>query len=304
MTSQKSFLVEYGEEGIRLDTYLARILSDKFSRSQIKKNIEEKLIKVNGSETSAHYKVKVNDQIEVDILEKEDDETRAEDIPIDILHEDDDIIMVAKPAGMVVHPAYGNLRHTLVNALLFHSKGLSSNNGSIRPGIVHRLDKDTSGVMVVAKNDRAHAFIAKQFKDQTVDRKYRVAVRGVVQHDEGVCEEPIGRAFLNRKKVIVKPSGGKTATTYFSVLERYENATLLEVRPHTGRTHQIRVHMRCLGHVVLGDSLYGVSSEGISRQAVHAYSLGFIHPTTKEKVEYTADLPLDFQALLEYLRGC
>ena len=303
MLSTKDFSVDQQDEGLRLDIYLARILSDKYSRSQIKKLIEDEEVKVNGKATSAHYRVKPNDHIELEIHERRADETRAEDIPIKILHEDEDIIVVDKPAGMVVHPAYGNLRHTLVNALLFHAKGLSTLNGKVRPGIVHRLDKDTSGIMVVAKHDQAHAWVAKQFKNQTVERKYRVAVRGIMQHDEGVCEEPIGRAFLNRKKVIVKPSGGKEATTYFTVLERYRNASLLEVRPHTGRTHQIRVHMRCLGHPVLGDGLYGVASPGISRQAVHAYSLGFTHPGSKEKVSYQADLPHDFKELIDYLKA-
>jgi 23S rRNA pseudouridine1911/1915/1917 synthase len=213
---------------------------------------------------------------------------------------------------LVVHPAPGNPDKTLVNALLFHIKSvgaglkpaptLSNVGGPLRPGIVHRLDKDTSGIMLVAKHDAAHAFLADQFKDRTVERIYKVIVGGVVQHDEGTCEEPVGPAFLNRKKVVVKPSGGKEALTYYCVLERFKEATLLELHLHTGRTHQIRVHMGHLGHPVVGDALYGLKSPWINRQCVHAFALVFTHPRTEKKMRFECPLPADIQNVLKSLK--
>ena len=285
--------VEENDQGSRLDTYLAKILAERFSRSQIKKMIEEGGVKIEGRIPSAHYRIKTGDKVMMEWGERSEDETRAEDIPLDILFEDEDVIVVNKPAGMVVHPAHGNPHHTLVNALLFHVKGLSSLGGPVRPGIVHRLDKDTSGVMVVAKNDRAHGFLAKQFKRHTIERVYHVLVRGIVQHDETLCEEPVGRAFLNRKKVVIQPSGGKDAFTFFRVLKRFKNATLLEARPKTGRTHQIRVHLTHIGHPVVGDTLYGNPSALIPRQALHAAVLGFVHPTTRERLSFQSPMPAD-----------
>ncbi len=300
---QQEILVGEEGEGERLDVYLARALAEHFSRSQIKKLIEEEKIKVSGRNISAHYRVKKDDRIEMELFESQKEETRAEDIPLEILYEDEEVIVVNKPVGMVVHPACGNLRHTLVNALLYHTQQLSSSGDPVRPGIVHRLDKDTSGILVIAKNNQAHAFLGRQFKKHTIERTYKVVVRGVVQHDEGICEEPVGRAFLNRKKVIVKPSGGKDAVTYYRVLKRFKGATLLEVYPKTGRTHQIRVHMAHLGHPVLGDLFYGVSSPWISRQALHAASLAFLHPRTKQKVSFVSPLPQDMEHLLTCLES-
>lgn len=293
--------VDAATEGSRLDLYLARALAERASRTQIKKMIEEGSVLVGGRTVSAHHRVRAGEEIEIHWPDRQTDETRAENIPLAIVHEDEALILVDKPAGMVVHPAYGNPHHTLVNALLYHFRELSGVGGDIRPGIVHRLDKDTSGIMVVAKNDRAHELLARQFKNRTVERVYRVAVRGIVQHDEGVCEEPVGRAFVSRKKVVVKPSGGKESETYFRVIRRLAGATLLEVRPRTGRTHQIRVHMAHMGHPVLGDELYGVRSPWIHRQAVHSLALGFIHPATRQKVTYEAPLPDDFEELLRHL---
>ena len=298
----------------RLDLFLARALARNFSRSQIQRLIRSGAVTVDGRRVSAHYRLKRGETIQVESGERPPDETRAEEIPIEILAEDEDILIVNKPAGMVVHPACGNPHHTLVNALLFHlskdagttrrvAPALSSVGGPARPGIVHRLDKDTSGVMVVAKNDLAHAHLARQFKNQTLERIYRVVVRGVVQHDEGLCEEPVGRAFLNRKKIMVKPSGGKDAQTYYRVLKRYRKATLLEVRLRTGRTHQIRVHMAHLGYPVLGDVIYGVSHPFILRQAVHALALGLVHPRTREKLFFEAPLPEDMTKLLAHLES-
>ncbi len=297
----REIVVMPGQEGQRLDVFLAQELSEHFSRSQIKKWIDQGGVKIADRQVSAHYKVKAGDSIHVELAEAPDDGTRAENIPLEILYEDEDLLLINKPAGMVVHPANGNMSHTLVNALLFHVKKLSSAGGSVRPGIVHRLDKDTSGIMVIAKNDKAHAFLAKQFKDQTIERIYRVVVRGVVEHQEGVCEEAIGRAFLNRKKVIIKPSGGRDAMTFFTVLQRFAKATLLEIRLQTGRTHQIRVHMRHMEHPVLGDPMYGVASPWINRQAVHAFSLGLVHPSTGKRLYREAPVPDDMQSLLKRL---
>ena len=301
--TERLIQVEAGEQGKRLDVYLSGVLADLFSRSQIKKMIDSGAIKVRGGMVSAHYKVKAGEEVQVEISEEPDDGSRAENIPLDILHEDEDLLLVNKPPGMVVHPAHGNPHHTLVNALLFHTQNLSERGSSARPGIVHRLDKDTSGIMVIAKNDRAHAFLAKQFKNQTIERFYRVIVRGVVQHDEGYCEEPVGRAFLNRKKIVVRPSGGKDALTHFKILKRFAKASLLDVRPQTGRTHQIRVHMSHIGHPVIGDLFYGVPSSWISRQAVHAFGLGFIHPATRHRLYTECPIPPDMQSLLRHLES-
>ncbi len=299
----REILVSAGDEGERLDIYLAAEFSDRFSRSQIKKMIESGHILVEGRQVAAHYKVKSGEKIVAEWGELAVDEMRGEDIPLEILHEDEDLLFVNKPAGMVVHPGHGNLQHTLVNALLYHVRGLSSLGGAVRPGIVHRLDKDTSGVMVVAKNDQAHAGLANQFKAASVERIYRVIVHGIVQHQESICEEPVARAFLNRKKIVVQPSGGKNARTYYRVLQRFAKATLLDVQPRTGRTHQIRVHMAHIGHPVLGDELYGMTTPGIERQAVHAFGLGVRHPRTREKLYFEAQLPEDMQRLLAFLES-
>ncbi len=296
-------IVADGKEGLRIDVFLAEALSDKLSRSQVKKLIEESRIKVSNREVTPHYKVKSGDKIEVSWTPVAGYEARAENIPLEILHEDESLIVVNKPAGMVVHPAHGNYEHTLVNALLFHTGGLSKSDDVMRPGIVHRLDKDTSGVMVVAKNDRSHRFLAQQFKDHTIERVYHAVVRGVIEHEEGVCEEAVGRAFLNRRKIIIRPTGGKDAVTFFRVNRRYRNATLLEVRPKTGRTHQIRVHMSFLGHPILGDALYGGTSQHIKRQALHAKMLGFTHPVTRERMNFETDLPDDMRRALAQLES-
>ncbi len=297
--------VDSSGEGERLDAYLARCLTDRYSRTRIKKMVEDGSIRIEGRRVAAHYHLKAGEKIQLQAPDTEEPATRAEDIPLDILHEDDDLIVVNKPAGMVVHPAHGNLEHTMVNALLFHTRQLSGTGGPVRPGIVHRLDKDTSGVLVVAKNERAHGILARQFKNHSIERTYMTIVRGVVQHNEGVVEEPVGRAFLNRKKVIIKPSGGKDATTYFSVLQRFPkaDASLLKIQPQTGRTHQIRVHMAHIGHPVFGDSLYGIASPWINRQALHAAGLGFTHPTSGKRLAFESALPEDMQYLLRQLES-
>jgi len=297
----KELLVDFYHQGDRLDVYLAQALTQNMSRSQVQKLIKDGSVQINGKTTTSHYRVREGEKVEIEWLTATDDGTRAEEIPIDILYEDDDVIVVNKESGMVVHPAHGNLRHTLVNALLHHTRNLSGVGGAIRPGIVHRLDKDTSGILVVAKNNVAHAFLANEFKNHTIERTYQVLVRGIVQHDEGIIEEPVGRSFLSRKKVVVKPSGGKDATTLYRVVKRFKKATFLEVYPRTGRTHQIRVHLNHFGHPVLGDALYGVPCDQIGRQALHAAGLGFEHPQTHEKMAFQSPLPEDMQKLLAYL---
>ncbi|MBU3759873.1 MAG: RluA family pseudouridine synthase [Candidatus Omnitrophica bacterium] len=287
--------------GIRIDVFLAESYGEILSRSQVKRLISEDKITVMGKSVTAHYKIKAGDLIRISRQETRDFQARAEDIPLEILYEDESLIVVNKPAGMVVHPAHGNYEHTLVNALLFHTGKLSESDDTMRPGIVHRLDKDTSGVMVAAKNDRAHRFLARQFKEHTIERVYHAVVRGVVQHEEGLCEEPVGRAFLNRRKIIIRPTGGKDARTFFRVTRRYRDASLLEVRPQTGRTHQIRVHMSFLGHPILGDALYGGTSAAISRQALHAKILGFVHPVTRERMLFETELPEDMRKTLALL---
>jgi 23S rRNA pseudouridine1911/1915/1917 synthase len=297
------FVVEAMEAEQRLDVYLAEKMVDAHSRAYLQRMIKNGGVLVNGKDVTPHYAVKDGDKVRVEKLDTPVEDLPAEAIPLDIVYEDDDCLVVNKKAGMVVHPAHGNPNHTLVNALLFHVQSLGNSEDKIRPGIVHRLDKDTSGLLVVAKNDYAHAKLALQFKEHTIDRVYNAVVRGVVQHNEGVCEEPVGRAFLNRKKVVVRPSGGKDATTFFRVLKRFPNATFVEIRPKTGRTHQIRVHFAHMGHPVLGDSLYGVQFPPIKRQALHALSIGFEQPRTKKWIDLTSELPEDMQELLRFLES-
>lgn len=298
------FLAGPDQNGLRLDQFLAQHLAGRLSRSQVKRLIEAGEVRI-GHEAvcSAHYKVKLGETIRVEWSERGEEETRAEAIPLDIVYEDQDLLVVNKPAGMVVHPAHGNPSHTLVNALLYHVKNLSSMGGPVRPGIVHRLDKDTSGLLVVAKNDTAHFFLSRLFKEHRIDRTYEALVRGVVQHNEGEIDEPVGRAFLNRKKVVVRPSGGKLALTYYRVKQRFRQATWLEIKPRTGRTHQIRVHLAHLGHPVLGDAFYGVRAVGIDRQALHASQLGFVHPRTHQTMHFECELPSDMQQFIKHLES-
>jgi len=291
------------ETTVRLDLFLAERFPEA-SRTRIQEVILAGSVLVNGKIVKAHYKIRPGDWITAEIEEKEMLENRPEDIPLKILYEDQDLLAVDKPAGMVVHPACGNLEHTLVNALLYHTRNeLSSLGGGVRPGIVHRLDKDTSGVMVVAKNDFAHRHLAKQFKKHSVVKTYEAIVKGVVQHDEMKCEEPVGRSFLNRKKVVVKPSGGKEACTYFRVIERFSNATHVEAKPVTGRTHQVRVHLAHLGYPILGDSFYGGESRLILRHALHAKMLEVDHPKQRQRMRWVSELAPDMTQLIVALRG-
>ncbi|MBZ4031112.1 RluA family pseudouridine synthase [Ligilactobacillus salivarius] len=280
----------------RLDKVVTNIFTD-YTRSQLKKMIDDGNIKVNGDVKKANYKVNLGDEITFDKPEVKKLSLEPENIPLDIVYEDDDVIVVNKPQGMVVHPSPGHFEHTLVNALLYHSP-LSTINGTYRPGIVHRIDKDTSGLLMVAKNDMAHQSLAKQLKDKTNTREYVALVHGNIKEDSGTIDAPLGRSKVDRKKqAVVK--GGRNAVTHFEVLKRYGDYTLVKCVLETGRTHQIRVHMKYIGHPLVGDQLYGPRKTlGNSGQFLHAEKLGFIHPRTNEYLEFTAPLPENFKKLL------
>lgn len=288
------------ESGIRLDKALADLTE--LSRSQANEAIKNGNILVNGKAVKAKYSVKEGDLVIYDLPEPEVLEYEAEDIPLDIVYEDDDVAVVNKPQGMVVHPSVGHTSGTLVNALMYHIHDLSSINGVVRPGIVHRIDKDTSGLLMIAKNDRAHQALAEELKDKKSLRKYLAIVHGNISNDRGVIEAPIGRSEKDRKKQAVMAKG-KPAVTHFKVLERFGNYTLVELTLETGRTHQIRVHMAYIGHPVAGDPLYGprktLKGNG---QFLHAQTLGFTHPTTGESLRFSVEPPAIFQETLENLR--
>lgn len=294
--------VEKDDLGKRIDVFLASELD--FTRSYIKKLILDGLVHVNGNNLKPNYKLKDCDEITVNIPEAEKIDVLPENIPLNILYEDDDIIVINKPQGMVVHPAPGNYTGTLVNALLYHCKNLSGINGILRPGIVHRLDKDTSGVMVIAKNDKAHLSISNQIKDRNVLKKYVAIVEGNLKNDEGVIEAPIGRHPIDRKKMAVIDDG-RYALTLYRVLERFKNHTFIEAVIKTGRTHQIRVHMAHIGHPVLGDPVYGFKKQKfkLDGQVLHAMVLGLVHPTKGVYMEFEAPLPDYFKNLIELLRN-
>ena len=286
--SYTEWIVE--ESGARLDKYLSEV--SELSRTRVQDLAKEKKIYVNGKAEKSSYKVQCGDTISCDVPENEELNVQAEDIPLDILYEDDDIIVINKPKGMVVHPAPGNYSGTLVNALLYHCKDLSGINGVIRPGIVHRIDKDTSGLLVCCKNNSAHAFIAAQLQDKTCYRKYYAIVNGVIENGQGVIDAPIGRSSKDRQKMEVTDKNSKKAITEFKVLERYGNSSLLECELKTGRTHQIRVHMAFIKHPVLNDPKYSKKIIDQSGQYLHAYYLSFIHPRTKQRMEFKTDMPL------------
>ena len=299
----REFLVEEDEEGDRLDVYLSDQFVD-MSRSYIQKIIKDKKVTVNGKVEKAKYLVKEEDKVVIEIPKPKILEVVPQDIPIEIVYEDDDIIIVNKPQGMVVHPAPGNYEGTLVNAILYHCKGnLSSINGVIRPGIVHRIDKDTSGILMIAKNNNAHNCLAEQLKDHSITREYEFICHGVFKEDNITVDRPIGRNPKDRLKMAIVPNG-KRAVTHFEVLERFNGYTHVRARLETGRTHQIRVHAMSINHPLVGDPVYGPKNSKIklNGQALHAKKLGFIHPTTKEYVEFDSELPDYFQKLLEKLR--
>jgi 23S rRNA pseudouridine1911/1915/1917 synthase len=301
MPEEKKIKVTDEEENLRLDVYLTgKDLG--LSRSHTQVLIKTGQVAVNGLRKKASHRVKPGEEIIVNIPEPRKLEVESENIPLDILYEDEEIIVVNKPVGMVVHPAVGNYSGTLVNALLYHCENLSGINGILRPGIVHRLDKDTSGVLVVAKTDTAHLNLARQIEERKVKKKYLALACNNIKEEEGTVNAPIARHPRNRKRMAVVP-GGREAITHFKVLKRFGDWTLLEVTPYTGRTHQIRVHLAHIKHPLLGDTLYGRKKRklGISRQALHAYSLGFSHPRSGEYKEFTAPLPQDMREFIDSL---
>lgn len=288
------------DSGNRLDKALADLTT--LSRSQANEEIKKGTVLVNGKAAKAKYAVKVGDVITYEIPEDEILDYEAEDIPLDIIYEDEDVAVINKPQGMVVHPSAGHTSGTLVNALMYHIKDLSTINGVVRPGIVHRIDKDTSGLLMIAKNDISHKALAEELKDKKSLRKYLAIIHGNLPNDRGMIEAPIGRSEKDRKKQAVTAKG-KEAVTHFQVLERFGNYTLVELTLETGRTHQIRVHMAYIGHPVAGDPLYGprktLKGQG---QFLHARTLGFTHPRTGEVMTFTAEAPAIFQERLEELR--
>lgn len=299
-----SMILHCETDSVRIDQYLSTALND-LSRSYIQKLIGDGQIKVNGEiSTSKKRLVLKDDMIEVNIPDPELLKIVAEDIPLDILYEDDDLIIVNKPQGMVVHPAPGNYSGTLVNALMYTAERLSSINGVIRPGIVHRIDKDTSGLLMVAKNDKAHEWLAKQLKEKTTIREYMAIVNGVISKEGGTIDQPLARHTQDRKKIAISRDG-RHAVTHYEVVERYKYHTLIRVKLETGRTHQIRVHMASIGYPILGDPIYGVKSERVKHegQALHAQKIGFIHPTTHELMVFESELPDYFMTLIKKCSG-
>ena len=298
-----NFQVDSADKGQRLDIYLGKKLSDK-SRSHIQKIISDGKVFVDGKISKASYKLNGAENIDVEEIDAVEVEYLPEDLPLKILYEDPDIIVIDKVRGMTVHPAETVKSGTLVNALLYHCKDLSGINGVKRPGIVHRLDKDTSGVMVVAKNDFAHINLAAQIKDKTALRTYLAIVHGVINDNAGIISGAIGRDKFDRKKMAVT-ADGKRAVTEFKVLERFKNFTYVECKLQTGRTHQIRVHMTEIGHPLVGDEKYTARKNifDIKGQALHSHTLSLTHPVTGERMNFTAPLPDDMKKILDYLRG-
>lgn len=297
------FIANEQDMNKRLDLFL----SEKFenmSRSYVQGLIEKESIKVNGKLKKSNYKLKLQDEISIEVPTPVELQVEGEDIPLDIIYEDSDVIVVNKPQDMVVHPAPGNYTGTLVNALLYHCKDLSGINGVIRPGIVHRIDKDTTGILVVAKNDNAHNKLAEQLKNHSMTRTYYALVEGNVKQDEGIVNAPIGRHPVDRIKMAVMKDG-REAVTHYKVIERFGDYTLVKCNLETGRTHQIRVHMAHIGHPLVGDNVYGYKKQkfNLKGQVLHAKELGFIHPTSGEYIHFDSELPKYFIELLEKLRG-
>ena len=301
----QEYFVEAGESALRIDRYLSERNQD-ISRSYLQKLLKDEKVLVDGKPVKSNYKVSAGDKIQLTIPDAVEPEIEAEEMDLDILYEDKDIILINKPKGMVVHPAAGHFSGTLVNALMAHCRDdLSGINGVMRPGIVHRIDMDTTGVLIVCKNDNSHNSIAQQLKDHSITRKYYAIVHGVLKEEEGTVSAPIGRHPVDRKKMSVNEKNGREATTHFRVLERFRQFTYVECQLETGRTHQIRVHMASIGHPLLGDVVYGPSKSPykLIGQTLHAGVLGIVHPTTGEYMEFHAPLPDYFEDLLRKLRA-
>ena len=294
------------DESVRIDKYLSAQM-ETLSRSYLQKLLKEGQVFVNGAAVKPNYKVARKDEIRVSLPKEQEPEIEAENIPLDILYEDTDLLVVNKPKNMVVHPAAGHYEHTLVNALMYHCRNqLSGINGVLRPGIVHRIDKDTTGALVVCKNDMAHQGLAEQLAVHSITRRYRAVVHGNLKENTGTIEGTIGRHPTDRKKMAMNVKNGKPAVTHYQVLERLNGYTYVECRLETGRTHQIRVHMAAIGHPLLGDELYGTKKcpvKNLQGQTLHAMVLGFQHPGTKTYMEFTAPLPEYFQNLLKKLKS-
>lgn len=298
------YVEDKGHAGKRIDRFLAEEFKDQ-SRSYLQKLLKEEMVLVNHKPVKANYKLSPGDDISIRFPEVKALDIVPEDIPLDILYEDEYLLVVNKPKDMVVHPSAGHLRGTLVNAVLYHCHGkLSGINGILRPGIVHRIDKDTTGALVICKDDVTHRDLAEQLKAHTIKRRYRAVVSGNLKEDEGTIEGPIGRNPIDRKKMAINYKNGKEAVTHYRVLERFGNATYVECRLETGRTHQIRVHMSSIGHPLLGDTVYGSDKNPyhLQGQALHAMILGFVHPHTHVYQEFEAPLPEYFLKLLLKLR--
>lgn len=306
-------IVQKSESGIRLDVFLAN-RKEIPSRSFAQNLIARGLVQVDGKAVTKNYQVKEGDNVALQILPLETLDVSAEPIEINILYEDDDLMVLSKPAGMVVHPAHGQIGGTLVNALLFHTKNLSGVGGVQRPGIIHRLDKNTSGLMIVAKNDRAHIALSEQLRKREIKRTYLALVNGVWKVDSGTIDAPIGRGFKDRKKMVIAGKASRKAVTHFKVLKRFNAYTLLEVKLDTGRTHQIRVHMAYAKHPVVGDPEYGLRSNHggrdqskqklkLGRQFLHAYCLEFVHPTVGKRLVFKDELPAELQNVLDLLEA-
>lgn len=303
MSEIVNLTVDGENSDLRLDRYLVSQLED-FTRSAVSKLIEGGQVKVNEKTASKNYKCKAGDRVEIEIPDPVELDVTAENIPLDIVYEDSDLLVVNKPKGMVVHPAAGNYSGTLVNALLYHCKdSLSGINGVIRPGIVHRIDKDTSGLLIVAKNDTAHLDLAQQIKEHSFHRAYQAVAYGNFKEDNGTVNQPIGRHPKDRKKMAVTYKNSKNAVTHYEVISRYEKFTHIRCVLETGRTHQIRVHMAYIGHPLAGDEVYGPKKviTQLNGQCLHAGELGFVHPRTKEYMEFTAPLPEYFTNFLKKL---
>lgn len=303
MENRMVLLVEEEMEGERVDAFICDNMED-LSRAMVKSLISEEKVLVNGQGCKGSYHIKTGDEVLVLVPEPQIVGIEPQNIPLPIIYQDEDVVVVDKPKGMVVHPAAGNWDNTMVNDLLYHVKDLSGINGEIRPGIVHRLDKDTSGVMVVAKNDMAHRSLAEQIKVHSINREYIALVNGMIKENLGSIDAPIGRSKIDRKKMAVV-AGGRNALSNYEVLERFGNFTLVKVKLLTGRTHQIRVHFAYIKHSVVGDPLYGSGKKhfGLDSQALHAHLLGFVHPRSGEYMEFTSPLPEYFSCILDELHN-